>query len=62
MAAGPLLVLHKTVVQEDLKQREELVVLGGENGVKTEEGVEVEVGGEAEGGRDGIDCCTLGFG
>ena len=62
MAARPLLVLRKTIVQEDLEEREELVALRSNNGVNAEEGVEVEEVGEAEGGRDGIDGCALSFG
>ena len=62
MAARPLLVLRKTIVQEDLKEREELVALRGNNSVNVEEGIEVEEVGEAEGGRDGIDGCALSFG
>ena len=37
------------------------MVLCGDNSVKAEQGVKVEVSGEAEGGRDGTDCCALGF-
>ena len=61
MAARPLLVLSKTIVQEDLEEREELVTLRSNNGINAEEGVEVEEVGETEGGRDGIDRCVLGF-
>ena len=58
MAARPLLVLPKTIVQENLEEREELVALRGNDGVNAEEGVEVEEVGEAERGRDGIDDLT----
>ena len=61
VAAGPLLVLREAIIQENLEQREELVVLCGDDSVKAEEGVEIEVSGKAEGGCDGIDGCTLGF-
>ena len=62
MAARPLLVLRKAIVQEDLEEREELVALRGNDGVNAEERVEVEENREAEGRRDGIDRCALSFG
>lgn len=59
MALHPCLVLSKAVVEEYLEEGEELVVLCGNDGVEAEEGVEVKVGGEAEGSRDRVDGCAL---
>ena len=55
----PCLVLREAVVEEDLEERKELVVFGCDNRVETEEGVEVEERGQAEGSSDGVDRCAL---
>ena len=59
VALRPCLVLCETVVEEDLEERKELVVLGRNDRVETEEGVEVEECGQAESSSDGVDRCAL---
>ena len=59
MTLRPCLVLREAVVEEDLKEGKELVVLGRNDRVETEEGVEVEECGQPEGSSDGVDRCAL---
>ncbi len=50
MAACPCAVLRETVIEEDLEERVEFGVLCGNDGIQTEQNIEVEDRREAKGG------------